>query len=399
MQRLVVSGFLGITEADISLNGLTVLIGPQASGKSVIARLIFFCIEYFADFDEIPLMKNEHKKTYDSRKRDAFTKLFPTYSWIDDDFVIHYANNFHALTIRSKKGSASVELTTSESVATSFRQLKKSFQDFAKNLPEDTIASPTRVMREFRSQRDLFSNDLQRHHALFVPAARSFYATLREEIFSILSIDEKIDQIIMQFGEFYEGAKFRISYDQERFGGPGKKLPREAHYLRFFDPIIRGRYSKVDGRDWIVMDRGRVEMSKASSGQQEALPLLCALSQFPQPGRTLIIEEPEAHLFPTSQVKILEFIVEQAMQRSTDMFITTHSPYILSALNNFILKGSRDDSSGIPPWKVSAYSLVDGQSMDIFDSETNLVSGDYIDSVSEDIANEFARILMEDHDK
>lgn len=241
-------------------------------------------------------------------------------------------------------------------------------------------------------------SDLQRPHALFVPAARSFYATLREEIFSILSIDEKIDQIIRRFGELYESAKHRLSYEQERFKSSGRKSPREFHFEKYFDPVIQGRYAQVDGRDWIEMDRSRIEMSKASSGQPEALPLLCALSQFPSPGRTLIIEEPEAHLFPTAQVKILEFIVEQSVQRRTDIFITTHSPYLLSALNDYILKGVNQMDGGIPPWKVNSYSLCNGHSEDIFDEEVNLISGDYIDSVSEEIASEFASILAGSND-
>ncbi len=51
MHRLKVRGFLGVEEADIVVDGLTVLIGAQASGKSVIAKLIYFFNEYFADFD------------------------------------------------------------------------------------------------------------------------------------------------------------------------------------------------------------------------------------------------------------------------------------------------------------------------------------------------------------
>jgi predicted ATPase len=133
MQKLIVDGFLGIKKAEINLDGLTVLIGPQASGKSVVARLFFFCTEYFADLDELALMKNEHKTTYDSRKREDFCKLFPSYSWSESEFLIEYRNEMHSLTLKSKKGSSSVEISTSASVAKSFRNLKKSYQDFAKS--------------------------------------------------------------------------------------------------------------------------------------------------------------------------------------------------------------------------------------------------------------------------
>ena len=160
---------------------------------------------------------------------------------------------------------------------------------------------------------------------LFVPAARSFYATIREEIFSILSLDEKIDRMLMQFGEFYESTKLATRQND---------LPRSTKDISFrperkyFENFVRGQYVRIDNRDWIQMPRGRVEMSKASSGQQEAVPLLFAISRFPSLGRTLIIEEPEAHLFTSAQVAVLDFILKQCVTRETDILFTTHSPYL-----------------------------------------------------------------------
>jgi len=160
---------------------------------------------------------------------------------------------------------------------------------------------------------------------LFVPAARSFYATIREEIFSILSLDEKIDRIVMQFGEFYESTK--LATRQNDLLRSSKDMPFRPE-RKYFEDVVRGQYVRIDNRDWIQMPRGRVEMSKASSGQQEAVPLLFAISRFPSLGRTLIIEEPEAHLFTSAQVAVLDFILKQCVTRETDILFTTHSPYL-----------------------------------------------------------------------
>ncbi|MCT4332623.1 ATP-binding protein [Paracoccus sp. YLB-12] len=390
MQNLTLKNFLGIEHANVRLDGLTVLIGPQASGKSVVARLFYFCNEYFADFDELALMKNEHKKTYDSRKKEDFYKIFPPYSWTSDHFEILYENESHSLEIVSKKGSATVEIRTSDSVAQAFRSAKKSFQEFSKSFEDNAIHSPSRILREFRRQQPDTLFQLRHEHALFVPASRSFYSTIREEIFSILSIDEKIDQIIMQFGEFYETAKYRMMIEADR----NRPIDsREQVFRKYFDTIIKGRFSKVDDRDFIQMERGRIELSKASSGQQEALPLLVALTYFPQPNRTLIIEEPEAHLFPTAQATILDFIVSQTLEQRCDMLFTTHSPYMLTSLNNFILRNLAGKSGGIEQEKVNAYSLNLGETVSIVDQETGLVSADYIDEVSENIEAEFTELM------
>lgn len=391
MQRLRISGFLGIDDADIALDGLTALIGAQASGKSVIARLFYFFNEYFSEFDEIALLKGEHKTTFDSKKKQDFCKIFPTYAWIPDEFEIIYNQGDHQVVISSVAGRSSVDIKTSPSVASYFRSLKTSFAEFKRNYSDEELYAPTRVLREFR--RSMVSENIDKfERPLFVPASRSFYSTIREEIFSILSIDEKIDSIIMQFGEFYESAKMSVYLNQTRrkTNGEGDKVLYE-----YFRDIIKGEYARIDNRDWIEMPRGRIELSKASSGQQEALPLLVTLARFPAPGRTLIIEEPEAHLFPESQVKILEFIYQQCVSRNTDILFTTHSPYLLSALNNHILK--REVGEGQVAASILAYSLGGGKSSSIVDPETSLISADYIDSVSERINAEFLSI-MEDRD-
>lgn len=395
MQTLSVRGFLGIKDATIELESLTLLIGPQASGKSVIARLMYFFNQYFADFDEIPLAKSEHKKTYDKRKKDEFYQIFPTYSWEEHDFEIKYDNVDHQVIVTSGKNSSVIEVSTSESVAKYFRELKTTYKRFSENVSDNdsSLLSSSRVLREFRrAQEEL--NVPRYESALFVPAARSFYATIRDEIFSILALDAKIDRIILQFGDFYEAEKtLRLRY--ERAGAQRPRQPEDS----YFDKVVKGRYERSDGRDWIVMPRGKIELSKASSGQQEAVPLLFALSRFPRPGRTLIIEEPEAHLFPDAQVDILDFIVRQAVARRTSMLFTTHSPYLLSALNNYLLRGSRGLSRAIEPMVVRSYAVGEGVAVSIVDAESALISSDYIDSVSARIEKDFIEALEKQVDE
>lgn len=397
MQTLSIRGFLGIDLAEIKLDSVTILIGEQATGKSVIARLVYFFNEYFANFDEISLSKNEHKSTYDKRKKNEFCQIFPTYSWEDSNFDITFSNELHNITISSNAKSSVIDLKTSPSVATYFRNLKKDFSRFHEQVSsvENIPYSQLRILREFRRAQE--ENNVHRYESpLFVPAARSFYATIRDEIFSILALDNKIDNIILQFGEFYESAKLRRA--------PYTTISPRHNYRpvsakvenNYFERIVKGQLIREDGRDWIAMDRGKIELSKASSGQQEAIPLLVAISRFPQEGRTLIIEEPEAHLFPSAQVQVLDYILRQAKTRKTGILFTTHSPYLLSATNNYILRSKLSEPTGgrsIDGNRINVYCLSDSKAHSLIDKETGLISADYIDSVSVDIATEFEQIL------
>ena len=397
MQRLTVNGFLGIDAAQIDLDRLTVLIGPQASGKSVVARLLYFFLEYFAGFNEFSLYKNEHKKTYDARKRQEFCQIFPRYSWEKSEFNIRFDIGDANVEVTSRAGSEQFEFRTSADVAKYFRELKSSFKTYYEAMSDsEQRFGSARIIREFRRLQE--EMEVPRYESpLFVPAARSFYSTIREEIFSILSIDEKIDKITMQFGEFYETNKALMRpYGVGRSGGGHVSSSKEREY---FEDIVKGNFVREDNRDWIEMKRGRIELSRASSGQQEAVPLLVALLRYPRKGRTLIIEEPEAHLFPDSQAKMLSLIVRQVVERDTSILFTTHSPYLLAALNNFLLKGEGGITGGLPPSGMRAYALNQGRSESIIDNETGLVAAGYIDSVSEKIEQEFLEILESQSDR
>lgn len=383
MHHLVVQGFLGMRHAEIALDGLTVLIGAQASGKSVLARLVYFFNEYFADFNITAISNNEHKKTYDKRKKDEFYKIFPQYSWERAKFRIEYSNGEHEVIVFSEENSSIVEIQTSASVAKHFRSLKSAYRRLSEHEDDHDMAPSLRarfVFREFANNSDLMRYD----PALFVPAARSFYATIRDEIFSILALDERLDHIILKFGEFYEATKTRLS-----------RSPRHLRYIRSssFKKIVKGSFERINGQDWVRMDHGSIELSRASSGQQEAIPLLFAILSFPRGRRTLIIEEPEAHLFPEAQIEVLNFMINQIRLRGGNIMFTTHSPYLLSALNNHIVAHERNASEGISLRKVQAYSIVNGVSQSLIDEDVGLISAEYIDSVSDKIANRFSELV------
>ncbi|MBR1793039.1 MAG: ATP-binding protein [Bacteroidales bacterium] len=118
----------------------------------------------------------------------------------------------------------------------------------------------------------------------------------------------------------------------------------------------------------------------------------------------LFIEEPEQHLYPTSQALVVRDIMTQfsyAKQKTGIagfLFITTHSPYILTQFN-ILLKAQKafqkneNATIGLIP-KVcilpldfySAYYVdANGQMRNMIDSDTHLVMGEYLDSVSDEV--------------
>lgn len=80
------------------------------------------------------------------------------------------------------------------------------------------------------------------------------------------------------------------------------------------------------------------KLSYSSSGQQESvwILLILFLLVLERSKGLVIIEEPEAHLFPDAQKEIVEFIAFVFNTIQCDFLVTTHSPYVLASMNNLL---------------------------------------------------------------
>jgi len=419
-EKLVVRQFAGIASIDLDINRVNIIIGPQASGKSVCAKLLFFFKNFI--WQIVATVENEDtKRSLDSLYKKKFEEYFPPEYWGDKSFLIRYVIRDSFIEVSRKEDDKSkITLSYSGSYKSLLRDLRGINKKLRESVAESSMSTSLRIPRNFLSEYLPFA--LAEHfpqHAsysqLFIPAGRSFFANLQNSIFSFLSSSNALDPFLIEFGKLYESYKSMLLRRADRVDKSIDSKTVFEEVDRLIEGIICAKHVRVKGTDYLVSPDGRrVNLSSSSSGQQETLPLAVILSVLPsiasKLGKSVYIEEPEAHLFPEAQRKIVELIaITFNLQHEKLQFvITTHSPYVLTAINNLLQGGlyyaaNKDELfeehhllpqfKTLSPGSLNAYGFEKGKCTSIIDPETGLIDARIIDSVSDSLAHEFDQLI------
>lgn len=430
IERIEITNFLVLKKAEFDVKRFTVVMGEQATGKSLLAKLLYFFQSELQNFyrklafDEWP---REHpEKIIETLKDDLkerFCKLFPVAYWENKTFSIVYTNGSISISLKkTAKRPLKIEISQVflEIIDEWLRESKKIESDLEEKRKN---ASPSELERhrflriqerKFHVSRKMakeYHGEFLVNNTFFVPASRSFFALLQENIFTFLANNIDIDPLMAEFGQIYAGVKRRRTVHPS--------LQNNAMFARMetiIQKIISGKYLYKDAKDWIIMEHGKINIANASSGQQESLPMLLSLLATAQRGNTAyFIEEPEAHLFPRSQNLVMSLLaIIYNFGGNSSFFLTTHSPYILSALDNLIMasnvatekKKFKGEVAAIIPEEchvryedVGAYTLEEGKLVSVLDEESKMINADVIDDVSEEFGAEFDALMALRHGK
>ncbi|MBU7573795.1 MAG: AAA family ATPase, partial [Hydrogenophaga sp.] len=241
------------------------------------------------------------------------------------------------------------------------------------------------------------------------PAGRSFFTSIGKAI-AAFEQGRVLDPLILQFGRLYTA--YREQGFAHYYGEKTAESSLRKTLERQFDELLGGRVERDGEREYLItQDDRKVPLSAMSSGQQELLPLATILPWLMRirEERICYIEEPEAHLFPKAQSQLIETLVSSvSANTNANLVLTTHSPYVLTKINNLLQAGalsrrlSEDKKKALDSivsrraWltarNVSAYALRDGKTESILESD-GLISADYLDEVSSEMSTEFGRLL------
>lgn len=395
MHKLTIRNFGPIKSVSLDLRKYTVIIGPQSSGKSCILKIASFCkwvekrIELSQDPDKYMTEDTVKSELLQFHKLDGFQKA-NTYIKYDSPFM-----------------TFSMSWEGNGGIAFGFQWKRNRWR-------------------------------YHRPAIAYIPAERNIIAAI-PNWFDVKLVHNNIRNYMSDWEE-------------------SRQLFSMSNSLPILDLDTAYYYSTKENMDKIVVDKkgNTIDFTNASSGLQSIVPMYVLVSyltnkstyqaglssvandkehgklvaliersgDFPQTlsphevignlSKTqhteIYLEEPEENIFPKTQYQLVKWLVKQMnVSEGNTLSMTTHSPYVLSSLNNLIQaseaigKDYRNaeivkqvilgDDEVVEYENISVYAIKDGHARSIMDDELRLISQSALDAASDDISEDFSKLI------
>ena len=310
MQKIIIKNFGPVQDAEIEIKKVLVLIGEQASGKSTIAKLIyFFNFLRYNILDKLTdLIKDPQSNDFDTEEelrafiKEEFYKFFGKDLNANSFEIIYYYNfekgKFLRLELNHDKGLQIIFNTDFFDIDFNYK-LNNIKEMYRFTLREKDNDDPIiNYQLQINARRTLFSivSDLLEIRVidlLFVIAVRSLtvsYSDLFEKYFfadvmnrlNQYSVEDRVDdKLIFDFIKRISLTKDRL----KRFGNFKGLIERQSENMEIkeylkkilsrINKIIKGEYFiDNDGEKIILDNQKKIYLNNASSGQQEVIRIL-----------------------------------------------------------------------------------------------------------------------------
>ena len=404
MLKLEIKNIGPIKDVDFELNKINVLMGPQSSGKSTIAKIISFC-----QWAEKRYLLDGNFK-YDVREQLLdFHRLGDNY--FSENSVFTYETDFIKISYKGKK------------LKKSFRKKQTSkIYKKSKNIYIPSERNFVSVIPNLSKYKETNDNIMSFVYDWFT-AKRIFHSS---NLLSILNLDIQFYNKAENDNDVLVLKNKKEILLREGSSGLQSIIPLIVIIEHLTDYIYKNNISNsVEEKDSLknfifnnlnkILDLSKFKnLDEAKNYQLNEADMKKIISSY-QRARFLesynstnfIIEEPEQNLFPSTQRDLINYLFKKMNdKRDHTLLLTTHSPYILYSINNCIMgynikdKISKEDESEIinkdswiNPELVSIWQVEDGKIISVKDELTKTVTKHYFNEITKDIMDEYFEML------
>ncbi len=400
-ETLRIKHFGPLLDVILDLKQTLVFIGPQSSGKSTIAKLIaiFRNPSFLISIDNSLSENITHTQNY-------YTTFFQNYNilnFFQHDTYLNYDSKYYNIVYQADQFKLSYKLADSQQ--TKVDEVKMELQKL--DIPFVILPLQTSYVEVLSTLKQLFGEHRESFHypvgntstATYIPAERLFITTSSGTLFSLINNNVPIAKNILEFGAQFEQARSKLN--------------------RFHVDFLNVMYKYQHHQDTVQLKSGKfIKLIESASGLQAVIPLLMVIENNYQEktGRLFVVEEPELNLYPLVQRDLIHFLVARGTftrtvgknEKANELVITTHSPYILAALNNCLLAYRaailRPDqmetlndiiptSSWLDPSKFNAYYVEEGHVENIFNRDTGAILDSKLEEATNVLRGEFKQLM------
>lgn len=411
MNRLVLKNIGPIKYIDIPLNKINVFIGPQSSGKSTIAKIVSFCswLEKDSERTESLALKGLIQELEKFHRLEGFFGENSSVLYVGDNVAVAY-NMDEPLELPERFENCNL-LHYYEKEYLFYAIEKKANPKVCYIPAERNFVSAMPNAKKYADREDNLLSFIED----WLEAKRHYPTSEAMELINLgvkFYYNEKIDRdvLLLENGE-------PISLTNASSGM--QSLVPLMVLLNWFSNGIYEENKPYSPEEMMTIRRLLTDISKNNANEDEQKMQLLERMKNIMEGRVythtqFIIEEPEQNLFPKTQVEFFYFLLSMVNHgRKHRLVLTTHSPYVLYALNNCLLahivgkniepevqNGINALKHAVDPKQISVWQIEDGYLVDdkgtkneTIQDAKGLIRKNYFNSIMKQVMGEFNELL------
>lgn len=429
MGNIIIENVGPIKRVELALRRVNVFIGPQGSGKSTVAKLVSFC--QWVEKDCVRRQSIHHLG--EAYVQEQLVRYHNIEGYLTDESRFDYEGE--ELHLHYEKGEMSAEKKegfyrkgiSKNAYIPAERNMISVPGIFSTKMPfsylTDFIDDWQRIRDKYRNGDKVELLDLHQSYRYDVGLGKDIVVSDDgEREFELSQVSSGLQSVVPLCVMMDYLTDWVYSHNEDK-SSEERRLIREAALVR----MLANEEGIEDVRERLEQNpKGKeafIRLSNAyehlaegdvSSLSKEDIEELSKVKEREEmlirPGMSnLVIEEPELNLFPTTQVSLVYYLLKKINHGRDTMVITTHSPYILYALNNCMLAwlaSEREaelvnqiseipEESRVDPAKVAVWELREGEVYAESEIQDNrgLIRDNYFDRIMRGVMVEFRNLM------
>ena len=405
MKQLVIKNVGPIRQVEIKLNRFNFFIGPQSSGKSTVAKILSSCMW----LEKEVLTTLNDKVLADGA---AFVRLVESFhkieGYFEDSSFVQYDTDFISIIYSYKD----IKITRNESE--DYHREKICYIPAERNM----VTLPELQGIEFgHTNIRSFLFDWFNAREFFIVGNKTDVLNLGMKYFYDSEQSRQKDRIEQVDGQAYQIALSSASSGLQSLTPLLVMLQyyTDEYFRSYHEKASFNTYNRTRKADVFLYDKYVLNKVKPNFTEEERANLVqkindgilkgnhsyhkllynyhTALYNLKTPEKSsFIIEEPEQNLYPSTQMDLLDLVVELCNgEKKHHCTITTHSPYILNQLNLLVKRFDvgATDCAALNWEEISVWAVKDGEVRDLKVQNAHLINPEYLSEPLDRIYEEY----------